>query len=326
MLINGQFVDATGGKTFDTFNPATEEKITSIASATKEDVDKAVAAARNAFDNGPWRRTSGAERGNLLYKIADLIEKNRQELVELESLDSGKTLGFADAADLELTIATYRYYAGWADKIVGDTIPAAGPYHAYTRKEAVGVAGQIIPWNFPLLMQAWKLAPLLATGSVSVLKPAELTTLSALRVGELIHEAGVPDGVVNIVPGLGAEAGEAIFRHKDVDKVAFTGSTEIGMHIMRNSHDHNLKRLTLELGGKSANIIFPDADMDAAIAQSQFGLFMNQGQCCIAGTRIFVHEDIYDEFVERSTGAAATAVLGDPTGSSTTQGPQVSAT
>ena len=209
LLINGQFVDASNGNTFDTFNPATEEKITSIASATKEDVDKAVAAARNAFDNGPWRRTSGAERGNLLYKIADLIEKNRQELVELESLDSGKTLGFADAADLELTIATYRYYAGWADKIVGDTIPAAGPYHAYTRKEPVGVAGQIIPWNFPLLMQAWKLAPLLATGSVSVLKPAELTTLSALRVGELIHEAGVPDGVVNIVPGLGTEAGEA---------------------------------------------------------------------------------------------------------------------
>ena len=204
-------------------------------------------------------------------------------------------------ADLELTIATYRYYAGWADKITGDTIPAAGPYHAYTRKEPVGVCGQIIPWNFPMLMQSWKLAPVLATGCVSVLKPAEVTSLTALRVGELMHEAGVPDGVVNIVPGLGNEAGEAIFRHKDVDKVAFTGSTAVGMHIMRNSHDHNLKRLTLELGGKSANIIFPDADLETAVATSLFGVMMNEGQCCINGTRVFVHEDIYDAFVDRAT-------------------------
>ena len=208
-------------------------------------------------------------------------------------------------ADIQSTIDTYRYFAGWADKITGDTIPAAGPYHAYTRKEPVGVAGQIIPWNFPLLMMAWKLGPLLAAGATSVLKPAELTTLTSLRVGELMHEVGLPEGVVNIVPGLGAEAGDAIFRHQKVDKVAFTGSTAVGMHIMRNAHDDNLKRITLELGGKSANIIYPDADMDAAIAQSQFGLFMNQGQCCIAGTRIFVHEAIYDEFVERSTKAAA---------------------
>lgn len=266
LLINGEWVNAANGNTFDTFNPATEEKITSIASATKEDVDKAVKAARNAFDHGPWRRMSGAERGNILYKIADKIEEHRDELAELESLDNGKPKSIANAADLELVIANYRYYAGWADKITGDTIPAAGPFHAYTRKEPVGVAGQIIPWNFPLLMQAWKLGPLLAAGAVSVMKPAELTTLSSLRVAELMHECGLPEGVVNMVPGLGNEAGEALFRHELVDKVAFTGSTDVGLHIMRNSHDANLKRITLELGGKSANIIYPDADLDAAVA------------------------------------------------------------
>jgi aldehyde dehydrogenase (NAD+) len=275
LLINGRFEQATNNKTFDTFNPTTEEKITAVSSATKADVDKAIGAAREAFDNGPWRRMSGYERGNLMYKLADLMEKNRDELAALESLDNGKPVAIANAADVQLSIDCIRYYAGWADKIHGDVIPAHGPFHAYTRKEPVGVAGQIIPWNFPLLMQAWKLGPALSAGCTVVMKPAELTSLSALRVGELICEAGFPNGVVNLVPGLGAEAGEAITASPLVDKVAFTGSTAVGMHIMRTAHSDNLKRITLELGGKSANIIMDDADIDAAVAQSQLGLFFN---------------------------------------------------
>lgn len=326
LLINGKFQPASNGETFDTFNPATEEKITSVSAATKEDVDKAVKSARKAFDDGPWRRMSGAERGRLMYKLADLIEKNRDELAKLESLDNGKPAAIANVADVQLTIDCYRYYAGWADKIHGDTIPSQGPYHVYTRKEPVGVAGQIIPWNFPMLMQAWKWGPTLASGSVSVLKPAELTSLTALRVGELAMEAGFPEGVVNVVPGYGAEAGEALHQHPQVDKVAFTGSTAVGYHIMRNCHDQNLKRVTLELGGKSAKIIMDDADVDQAVASAQMGLFFNMGQCCIAGSRVFVHEKIYDEFVEKAVHTAKQAVMGDPLAASTTQGPQVSAT
>lgn len=208
-----------------------------MQSATEEDVNKAVKAARDAFEDGPWRRMSGYERGNLMFKFADLIEKNRDELAQLESLDNGKPAAVANAADVQLSIDCYRYYAGWADKIHGDTIPAHGPFHAYTKKEPVGVVGQIIPWNFPMLMQAWKWGPALAAGCTIVLKPAELTSLTALRVGELALEAGIPAGVVNIVPGLGNVAGEALHKHPDVDKVAFTGSTAIGMHIMRNCHD-----------------------------------------------------------------------------------------
>ena len=239
-------------------------------------------------------------------------------------MDNGKPVAIANAADVQLTIDCYRYYAGWADKIHGETLPAAGPFFAYTKKDPVGVAGQIIPWNFPLLMQAWKLGPALAAGCTVVMKPAELTSLSALRVGELIIEAGFPNGVVNLVPGWGKEAGEALVRHKEVDKIAFTGSTAVGLHIMRNAHDQNLKRITLELGGKSANIIMDDADIDAAIQQSQFGLYFNMGQCCCAGSRLFVHEAIYDEFVKKSVAAAKNSKLGDPLSPHTTQGPQIS--
>lgn len=266
---------------------------------------------------------SGMERGKLLYNLADLIEKNQDELAALESLDNGKPLSFSKAADINLVIKTIRYYAGWADKIHGQTIPINGPYFCYTKEEPVGVAAQIIPWNFPALMLAWKLGPALATGCVSVLKPAEQTPLTALRIGELIMEAGFPAGVVNIITGMGETAGKALAQHRDVDKVGFTGSTEVGYQIMRNSHQNNLKRVTLELGGKSANIIMDDADIDLAIKQAHVGLFLNQGQCCIAGSRIFVHEKIHDEFVARSVEAAKAIKVGDPFKQDTTQGPQV---
>ncbi len=288
-----------------------------------EDVNRAVKAARNAFDNGPWRRMGAAERGRLMYKLADLVEKNFDEIAALEALDNGKPFGFAKAADINLVVRTLRYYAGWADKIQGQTIPIGGPHFCYTKEEPVGVCAQIIPWNFPALMMAWKLGPALATGNTVVMKPAEQTPLTCLRIGELIMEAGFPEGVVNLLPGFGPSAGVALAQHKDVDKVAFTGSTEVGYEIMRNSHKHNLKRITLELGGKSANIIMDDADIDVAIAQSQVGLFLNQGQCCIAGSRLFVHEKIYDQFVARSVEVSKKRKVGDPFGADTDQGPQV---
>jgi len=324
LLINNRWVASVSGKTFGTINPATGEEICQVAEADAADVNLAVKAARAAFaPKSPWRRMSAAERGRLLHKLADLIEKNADELAQLEALDNGKPYAVAKAADLPLSIACYRYYAGWADKVQGKTIPIAGDYFCYTRHEPVGVVGQIIPWNFPLLMQAWKLAPALATGNTVVMKPAEQTPLTALRVMELIVEAGFPDGVVNMLPGYGPTAGAAISRHMDVDKVAFTGSTEVGHLIMEAAAQTNLKRVTLELGGKSPNIVFADADMDAAIEGSHFALFFNQGQCCCAGSRVFVEEKAYDEFVERSAARAKTRTVGDPFDPKTEQGPQV---
>jgi aldehyde dehydrogenase (NAD+) len=266
---------------------------------------------------------SAAERGVLINRLADLIEKHADELAKLEALDNGKPYSVAKAADLPLVIACFRYYAGWADKVQGKTIPVAGNYFCYTRHEPVGVVGQIIPWNFPLLMQAWKLGPALATGNTIVMKPAEQTPLTALRVGELILEAGFPAGVVNILPGYGPTAGAAIANHMDVDKVAFTGSTEVGHLIMKAAADTNLKRVTLELGGKSPNIVFADANMDEAIEGAHFALFFNQGQCCCAGSRLFVEEKVYDEFVERSVARAKRRKVGDPFASDVEQGPQV---
>ena len=324
LLINNQWVDSASGKTFPTVNPSTGEVICQVAEADAADVDKAVAAARHAFEHGPWRtKMSAAERGKLLNRLADLIEKNIDELARLEALDNGKPYKVAKAADLPLTIACYRYYAGWADKVQGRTIPISGDYFCYTRHEPVGVVGQIIPWNFPLLMQAWKLGPALATGNTVVMKPAEQTPLTALRVGELILEAGFPKGVVNLLPGYGPTAGAAIARHNDVDKVAFTGSTEVGHLIMEASAKSNLKRVTLELGGKSPNIVFADADMDEAIEGAHFALFFNQGQCCCAGSRLFVEEKAYDEFVEKSVARAKARTVGNPFDSKTEQGPQV---
>ena len=323
LLINGQWVNSVSGKTFPSINPSTGEPIAQIAEADAPDVDKAVAAARAAFEKGPWRKMTAAQRGALMYKLADLIEKNLDELAQLEALDNGKPYGVARVADLPLTIACYRYYAGWADKLQGKTIPVNGNYFTYTKHEPVGVVAQIIPWNFPLLMQAWKLGPALATGCTVVMKPAEQTPLSALRVGELALEAGFPPGVLNLLPGYGPTAGAALARHMDVDKVAFTGSTEVGHLVMKAAAESNLKRVTLELGGKSPNIIFADAEMDKAVEGSHVALFFNQGQCCCAGSRTFVEDKVYDEFVEKSVARAKKRTVGNPFDKNTEQGPQV---
>jgi aldehyde dehydrogenase (NAD+) len=322
LLINNRWVPSESGKTFATINPSTGEEICQVAEADAIDVDKAVKAARAAFE-GPWRKMRASERGRLLYRLADLIEANADELARLETLDNGKPLSIAKAVDVAKTAACYRYFAGWADKVQGKTIPIDGDFFCYTRHEPIGVVGQIIPWNYPMLMQSWKLAPALATGNTVVMKPAEQTPLSALRIGELLMEAGYPEGVVNILPGFGPTAGAALARHMDVDKVAFTGSTEVGRLIMTAAAQSNLKRVTLELGGKSPNIIFEDADLDAAVEGAHMGVFVNQGQSCCAGSRVFVAEKIYQEFVEKSVARALKRRVGDPLDPSTDQGPQV---
>jgi aldehyde dehydrogenase (NAD+) len=324
IFINNEWEEAVSGKTFPTINPSTGKVICQVAEGDKADVDKAVAAATNAFKRGsPWRRMDACDRGVLLNRLADLIERDRALLASLETLDNGKPYAVAYAADLELVIRCLRYYAGWADKNEGKTIPVRGDFFTYTRHEPVGVCGQIIPWNFPLLMQAWKLGPALATGNCIVMKLAEQTPLTGLHIAQLIKEAGFPPGVVNVIPGYGPTAGAAISSHMDVDKVAFTGSTEVGHLIMEAAAKSNLKRITLELGGKSPNIIFADADMDMAVEQAHFGLFFNQGQCCCAGSRTFVEGKIYDEFVERSAERARKRTVGDPFDPKTEQGPQI---
>src|SRR5947209_14215149 len=324
LFIGGKWLDSVSGKTFSTVNPATGETICQVAEGDKADIDLAVKAARKAFTEGPWPKMNASERGRLLNKLADLVEQNQEELAALESLDNGKPLRDAMAADLPLTIKCYRYYAGWADKVHGKTIPVEGPYFCYTRHEPLGVVGQIIPWNFPLLMQAWKWGPALATGCTIVLKPAEQTPLTALRVAALAQEAGIPDGVINVVPGYGPTAGAALTGHMDVDKVAFTGEGCTGQTIMKAAAESNLKRVSLELGGKSPNVVFADADLDAAVEGAYFGLFFNQGQCCCAGSRLFVEEKVHDKLVDRLLEKAKNQKLGDPFHPETTQGPQVS--
>jgi aldehyde dehydrogenase (NAD+) len=323
LLIDNQWVPSVSGKTFATINPSTGEEICQIAEADAADVEKAVKAARAAFNRGPWKKMAASERGRLLNRLADLIEQNADELARLESLDNGKPFSIAKAVDVAATVGCFRYFAGWSDKIHGKTIPIDGDYFCYTRHEPVGVVGQIIPWNFPMLMLAWKLAPALATGNTVIMKPAEQTPLSALRIGELIVEAGFPEGVVNMLPGYGPTAGAAIANHMDVDKVAFTGSTEVGHLIMEAAAKSNLKRVTLELGGKSPNIVFADVDLDEAVEGAHFGLFFNHGQCCCAGSRVFVEEKIYDQFVEKSGIRAKNRTVGDPFDPKTEQGPQV---
>jgi aldehyde dehydrogenase (NAD+) len=325
LLIGGKWVPSVSGKTFETTNPATGEVICKVAEGDKADVDLAVAAARRAFESGPWPKMAAAERGRILNRLADLIEENKEELAALESLDNGKPVGDSMAADLPLVIKCYRYYAGWADKFHGKTIPVEGDYFCYTRHEPVGVVAQIIPWNFPLLMQAWKWGPALAAGCTLVLKPAEQTPLSAAAVARLAQKAGVPDGVINIIQGFGPTAGAALTSHMDVDKVAFTGETTTGQIILEAAAKSNLKRVSLELGGKSPNIVFADADLDAAVNGSWFGLFFNQGQCCCAGSRLFVEESIHEQFVEKMLAKVKSQKVGDPFDPTTTQGPQVSA-
>ncbi len=328
LLIDGDWVDSASGKTFETINPATEEHLADIAWGEAEDIDRAVRAARRAFaDGSPWRKMSASARGRLIFKISELIEDNADELAALEALDNGKPVAVAKAADVALAADLFRYMAGWPTKIEGNTIPVSavvtgGEFLGMTLKEPVGVVGQIIPWNFPLLMAAWKLGPVLAAGCTVVLKPAEQTPLSALRLGELMMEAGVPDGVVNIVTGFG-DTGAALAAHEDVDKVAFTGSTEVGKLIVEAATG-NLKKVSLELGGKSPNVVFKDADMDLAIPGAANGIFFNHGQCCNAGSRLFVESDVYDEVVEGVAEQARNIKVGSGLDPETNMGPLVS--
>lgn len=324
IFINNEFVASESGKTFPTINPATGQVICQVEEGDKADVDKAVAAAKEAFKlNSPWRTMDASERGRLLNKLADLIERDRVYLASLEALDNGKTYQDAYNVDLDVTMKVYRYYAGWADKNHGKTIPIDGPFMSYTRHEPVGVCGQIIPWNFPLMMQAWKLAPALALGNVCIMKLAEQTPLTGLYVASLVREAGFPAGTVNIVPGFGPTAGAAISEHMEVDKVAFTGSTEVGQIIQVAAGKSNLKKCGLELGGKNPIIVLKDANLDEAVEMAHFALFFNQGQVCAAGSRLMVQDDIYEEFVKKAVEMAAKKKVGNPFTEDTEQGPQV---
>ncbi|XP_031686794.1 retinal dehydrogenase 2-like [Oncorhynchus kisutch] len=325
IFINNEWQDSVSGKTFPVYNPASGEQICEVQEAEKADVDKAVQAARLAFTLGSvWRRMDASERGRLLAKLADLVERDSAYLATIESMDSGKPFLPTLFVDLQGTIKTLRYYAGYADKIHGTSIPMDGDYLSFTRHEPIGVCGQIIPWNFPLMMTAWKLGPALACGNTVVLKPAQQTPLTCLYIGSLVKEAGFPPGVVNILPGFGPTAGAAIASHMGIDKVAFTGSTEVGKRIQEAAGKSNLKRVTLELGGKNPNIIFADADLDLAVEQAHQGVFFNAGQCCTAGSRIFVEEPIYEEFVRRSVERAKRRTVGSPFDPTTEQGPQIS--
>ena len=329
LFINGQWADAASGKTFETPDPATGETLARIAEGGAEDIDRAVRAARRAFEDGPWSRMTPSERGRIIWRIGDLILQHADELAQLESLDNGKPFAVAQAADVPLAADLFHYMAGWATKIEGNTISISVPYmpgasfHSYTLREPLGVIGQIIPWNFPLLMAAWKLGPALATGNCVVLKPAEQTPLTALRLAELIAEAGVPEGVVNVVPGFGETAGAALAAHYDVDKVAFTGSTEVGKLIVAASGASNLKKLTLELGGKSPNIVFDDAD-DGAIEGAANAIFFNHGQCCVAGSRLFVQQGRFEEVVDGVAQIAKSIKMGPGMEPGTQMGPLVS--
>jgi phenylacetaldehyde dehydrogenase len=325
LLIDNEWVGAASGKTFPVYNPATGTVLTEVAEADKEDVDRAVRAARRAFDRGPWRTTTGSQRSRLLWKLADLLEQHLEEFAEIESIDNGKPLAVARVADVPFAVDWFRYMGGWATKVGGTTIPwsAPGEFLSYTLREPVGVVGQIIPWNFPLLMAAWKLGPALAAGCTVVLKVAEQTPLSALRLGELIREAGFPNGVVNILAGYGETAGAALAAHSDVDKVAFTGSTEVGKLIVQASAG-NLKRVSLELGGKSPTIIFGDADVDAAIPGAASAIFFNHGQCCCAGSRLYAHKDVFDQVLEGVAAEAKKIKLGPGLEPTTDMGPVVS--
>lgn len=323
MLINGEFVTAKSEKTFDTINPATGEVIVKVCEADKEDINLAVKAARNAFE-GPWRKVTPYQRQQFLLKLADLIEKNAEEFAQLETLDNGKPINESRAVDVPASVEHFRYYAGWATKVHGETLPVScGNFHTYTLREPIGVVGQIIPWNFPLLMAAWKIAAAIACGNCIVLKPAEQTPLTALRLGELIMEAGFPKGVINICPGFGPTAGAALSSHMDVDKVAFTGEYTTGREIIKASAG-NLKRVSLELGGKSPNIVFTDGDMEGALKGCMGSVFFNQGQVCCAGTRLFIEKPMYEEFVSKLSDKVKSLRVGFGLSTDTQMGPLVS--
>ena len=326
MLIGGKWVAAASGKTFPTYNPATGEVLAQVAEGDKEDIDRAVAAARAAFEKGPWRDITPSERGRVIWKLADLLEKRLEEFAQLECLDQGKPLAMARMADIPISIDQLRYYAGWATKIEGNTIPISAhgaKFFAYTLREPIGVVGQIVPWNFPMVMATLKLAPALAAGCTMVLKPAEQTPLTALLLGELIQEAGIPDGVVNIVTGFGETAGAALSAHPDVDKIAFTGSTEVGKLIVHAAAG-NLKKVSLELGGKSPNIVFQDADIESAIPGAANGIFFNSGEVCCAGSRLYVEDKQFDKVVDGVSQFASKIRVGPGMEPTTQMGPLVS--
>lgn len=324
LLIDGQWVPAASGKTFATYNPATKEKLTEIAAGDAEDVDRAVKAARRAFESKAWRAMPPRERGRLLLRVAELIAKHTDDFALLETVDNGKVISDSRTTDAQLCLNSFLYYSGWPDKLYGDTVPVGDSFLNYTVREPVGVVGAITPWNFPIVLASWKVAPALACGCTVVLKPAEQTPLSTLRLGELLLEAGVPNGVVNIVPGLGATAGAALVKHMDVDKISFTGSTEVGRFILTTAGQTNLKRVSLELGGKSPQIVFADADLEAAVQLCVAGVFWNQGQICHAGSRIFVEESIHDKFVAELVRTAKAKKVGDPLRTDSELGAQVS--
>lgn len=321
-FIDNEFIPGVAGRTFETINPHDEKPIVAVHEGDANDVDIAVKAARKALE-GEWKHITPSERGRLLLRLADFLERDIETVAAIEALDNGKSITMAKG-DVTASAGCFRYYGGWADKIYGQTIDTDSGSLTYTRHEPVGVCGQIIPWNFPLLMFAWKIGPAIATGNTVVLKTAEQTPLSALYVATLIKEAGFPPGVINIISGFGRTAGSAIANHMDIDKVAFTGSTLVGRQILRDAANSNLKKVTLELGGKSPNIILPDADLEEAVEWVNLGIFFNHGQCCCAGSRILVHEAIYDKFLELFKKRAESNKVGNPFDPETFQGPQVS--
>ncbi|HLY60117.1 MAG TPA: aldehyde dehydrogenase family protein [Terriglobia bacterium] len=326
LFIDGKYLDGTSGKTIPVMNPATGEQVTTVPDSGAEDVDRAVQAARRTFDNRAWRGLSGSKREKIIWRIGELIEKNKEELAILESLNNGKTYKEAVRADVPASYDIFYYYAGWTRKICGETIPVSGNFLNYTLREPVGVVGMITAWNYPMMLAAWKVAPALATGCSMVLKPSEMTPLTTLKLAEYCMEAGVPEGVVNVVTGYGPAAGGALAHHMDVDKIAFTGSTRTGRALLKASGESNLKRLSLELGGKSPNIIFPDADLDRAMKAAFWGIYANKGEVCSAGSRLLVHERIYDEFVGKLAERAGAMRVGDPFDAKTEMGAQISQT
>ena len=324
LYVGGEWVESTSGLSISVVNPATGEELTTVPDANAEDVDRAVQAARRAFDSGVWRKMNVSERERIIWRVGELIEKNKEELGMLESLNNGKTLREALRGDIPPTADIFYYYAGWTRKIYGETIPVDGNFLNYTLREPVGVVGMITAWNYPMLLAAWKVAPALAAGCTMVIKPSEMTPLTTFRLAELCREAGVPDGVVNVVTGYGPTAGEALGRHMDVDKVAFTGSIRTARALMKASGESNLKRLSLELGGKSPNIIFPDADLERASKAAFWGIYANKGEVCSAGSRLLVHEKIYDAFVGKLAERAVKMRVGNPLDPKTEMGSQIS--
>jgi len=323
LFINGEFRPSQSQKTFEVFNPATGQVLSHVSEADEGDVDKAVQAAKKAFETGPWKEMSAADRASLMYRLAELIKQHERQLAEIDALNNGKPIHEVQGNDIPNAVGQFQYFAGWTTKNVGQTIPVSGNFLNYTKHEPVGVVGQIIPWNFPLMMAAWKIAPALATGCTVVLKPAEQTPLSALYLAKLIKEAGFPDGVVNIVPGFGMPAGNALVKHPDVNKVAFTGSTAVGKSIMKEAAN-TMKRVTLELGGKSPNIVFPDADLKKAIPGVFSAIMANQGEVCSAGSRVYIHESVYEDVIKELEAYAKNVKQGPGIDPETEMGPLVS--